>query len=373
MQSLQMQSCVHDDGTIECALMPIEVPDPGADEVVVRVEAAPINPSDLALMFGPADVGEARQSERNGHPALILPLTAAAQTMLASRMGQWLAVGNEASGTVVKAGASEAAQALLGRRVGVFGGELFAEHRCVHIMQCMALPDGVTAEEGASCFVNPMTALGMVETMKMEGHSALVHVAAASNLGQMLNRICRDDGVPLVNIVRSGEQQAMLRDQGAQWVLDSSAPDFRDALAEAVAATGATLAFDPVGGGTLANEILIAMEKAAVKRMSVYSRYGSEEHKQVYIYGGLDLSPTTLTRSYGLCWGVGGWLLTPFMKRAGSERLGAMQARVVRELRTTFASHYSDTVSLSDSLTVDAASVYGRRATGKKCLIRAGG
>ncbi len=369
MQTWQMQSCVHADGTLENAFFEVDVAEPGPDEVTVKIEAAPINPSDLGLMFGPADPSQATASSRNGQTAIVAPLTPPAMRAFASRVDEWLPVGNEACGTVVAAGSSPAAQALMGRRVGAFGGEMYTGYRTLSLAQCLPLAEGTTAEQGASCFVNPMTALGFAETMKMEGHTAIVHSAAASNLGQMLNRICLADGIPLVNIVRSAEQKTLLTEQGAEWVLDSSEPGFQSALEAAIKATGATLAFDPIGGGQITNQILVAMEAAAVSRMTTFSRYGSEEHKQVYIYGALDMSPTTLNRGYGFSWGVGGWLLTPFMKRAGGERLGAMMHRVATELTTTFASHYSDRVSLLNSLDVAAAQKYGRRATGQKTLI----
>jgi len=369
MQTWQMQSCVHENGTIENAFFEVEVREPGPDEVTLKIEAAPVNPSDLGLMFGPADAAQASASTRNGQTSIVAPLSAPAMRAFANRVGEWLPVGNEASGTVVAAGSSPAAQALMGKRVGAFGGEMYTGYRTLSVAQCLPLVDGTSAEEGASCFVNPMTALGFVETMKMEGHTAIVHCAAASNLGQMLNRICLADGIPLVNIVRSAEQKALLTEQGAQWVLDSSEPDFMSALEAAISATGATLGFDPIGGGQLTNQILVAMEAAAVKRMTAFSRYGSEEHKQVYIYGALDMSPTSLGRGYGFAWGVGGWLLTPFMKRAGGERVGAMMHRVASELTTTFASHYSDRVSLLNALDLAAAQKYGRRATGQKTLI----
>lgn len=369
MKTLQLQSCVHDNATIECALFEVEVPEPGPDQVVIKVEAAPINPSDLGLMFGLADTDQAQASERNGHPSVVVPIPDAMLKAMASRVGQWLPAGNEGAGTVVAAGDSPAAQALLGKKVGAFGGEFFAGYRCLSVMQCMALPETASAEQGASCFVNPMTALGFVETTRMEGHKAIVHAAAASNLGQMLNRICQEDGIALVNIVRSEAQAKLLRDQGATWVLNQSEAGFQAALQEAVEATGATIAFDPIGGGTLSNQILMAMEVAAQKRMPEWSRYGSDEHKQVYIYGMLDPSPTQLTRGYGFAWSVGGWLLTPFLQRAGIERVVAMQQRVLAGLDTTFASHYSDRVSLAGALSVEAVKHYGRKATGQKTLI----
>ncbi len=369
MKTLQLQSCVDDEGYIECALFEVEIADPGADEVLIEVEAAPINPSDLGLMFGIADTDTAEACERNGYPAVRVPLPPALYKAMAARQGLWLPAGNEGAGKVIAAGESDGAQALLGKRVGAFGGEFFAHYRSVPAMQCLPLNDDVSAEEGASCFVNPMTALGFVETAKLEGHKAIVHAAAASNLGQMLNRICLEDGIPLVNIVRSDEQVALLKHQGADMVINASDTDFSAQLRAALESTGATVAFDPIGGGPLSNSILSAMEAAAQKRMPVWSRYGSEEFKQVYIYGMLDPSPTTLTRGYGFAWSVGGWLLTPFLQRAGLERLGAMRHRVQQGLKSTFASHYSHRTSLEGALAVEAVKLYGKKATAQKTLI----
>mgnify|MGYP000203148485 FL=1 len=369
MKTLQLQSCVDDEGYIECALFEVEIADPGADEVLIEVEAAPINPSDLGLMFGIADTDTAEACERNGYPAVRVPLPPALYKAMAARQGLWLPAGNEGAGKVIAAGESDGAQALLGKRVGAFGGEFFAHYRSVPAMQCLPLNDDVSAEEGASCFVNPMTALGFVETAKLEGHKAIVHAAAASNLGQMLNRICLEDGIPLVNIVRSDEQVALLKHQGADMVINASDTDFSAQLRAALESTGATVAFDPIGGGPLSNSILSAMEAAAQKRMPVWSRYGSEEFKQVYIYGMLDPSPTTLTRGYGFAWSVGCWLLTPFLQRAGLERLGAMRHRVQQGLKSTFASHYSHRTSLEGALAVEAVKLYGKKATAQKTLI----
>ena len=369
MKTLQLQSCVDDEGYIECALFEVEIADPGADEVLIEVEAAPINPSDLGLMFGIADTDTAEACERNGYPAVRVPLPPALYKAMAARQGLWLPAGNEGAGKVIAAGESDGAQALLGKRVGAFGGEFFAHYRSVPAMQCLPLNDDVSAEEGASCFVNPMTALGFVETAKLEGHKAIVHAAAASNLGQMLNRICLEDGIPLVNIVRSDEQVALLKHQGADMVINASDTDFSAQLRAALESTGATVAFDPIGGGPLSNSILSAMEAAAQKRMPVWSRYGSEEFKQVYIYGMLDPSPTTLTLGYGFAWSVGGWLLTPFLQRAGLERLGAMRHRVQQGLKSTFASHYSHRTSLEGALAVEAVKLYGKKATAQKTLI----
>jgi NADPH2:quinone reductase len=368
MKTLQMQSCVHDDGTVECALVEASIAAPEPDEVVVAIEASPINPSDLGLMFGAADLGTLRESERDGQPALILDVPPAAMRAMAPRVGHWMAVGNEASGRVIEAGQSESAQRLLGKRVGMFGGEMYATHRCIPASQCLEFPDTISAEQAASSFVNPMTALGFMETRDIEGQKAMVHTAAASNLGQMLVRLCQADDIPLVNIVRSEEQVALLRAMGAEWVLNSQSEGFMGNLIDALGATGATLAFDAIGGGRLVNRILTAMELAAAKS-GPWSRYGSEEPKQAYIYGQLDLGATELTRGYGWVWSVSGWLLTPFMKRAGPERVARMRERVVKEIDTTFASHYSARISLAQALTVSAAQAYGARSTGQKTLL----
>jgi NADPH:quinone reductase-like Zn-dependent oxidoreductase len=237
------------------------------------------------------------------------------------------------------------------------------------VASCLVLPADATAAEGASCFVNPLTALGMTETMRMEGHKALVHTAAASNLGQMLNKICIKDGIDLVNIVRNPEQAAILRGIGAKYICDSSAPTFLNDLTEALVATGATLAFDAIGGGKLASQILTCMEIAANKTAAVYSRYGSSVHKQVYIYGGLDMAPTELNRAFGMIWGIGGWLLTPFLMKIGPAASQKLRDRVAAELKTTFASHYAAEISLAETLSAEAIAVYNRRATGEKYLI----
>jgi hypothetical protein len=288
---------------------------------------------------------------------------------MAPRVGQSLAVGNEGAGTVVAAGSGAAAQALAGRTVAVLGGAMYSQYRTVKAELCVPLPSGTSAAEGASAFVNPLTALGMTETMRREGHRALVHTAAASNLGRMLNRVCIADGIGLVNVVRRDEQVALLRDEGAQHVVSTSSPAFMAELTDAVAATGATIAFDAIGGGRLASQILAAMEAALARKATEYSRYGTSTLKQVYLYGGLDTSPTEIVRSFGMAWAVGGWLLFPFLQRIGSDAAGALKARVARELKTTFASSYTRTVSLAGALAPDAIAEYGRRATSAKVLI----
>ena len=362
---LQLRSLVTADGRLELSLEDTPVAAPGPDEVVVRVQATPINPSDLGLLLGPADPAK---MTRNG-ASVGAPLSEAGMRFVAARVGESLPVGNEGAGVVVAAGEGEAAQTLMGRTVAILGGAMYAQYRTLPARDCLPLPEGVTARQGASAFVNPLTTLGMVGTMRLEGHSALVHTAAASNLGQMLVRLCKAEGVPLVNIVRSAEQVKILQGLGAEHVVDSSQSDFSEKLLAAVEATGATLAFDAIGGGRLAGQILTAMEIVASKKAGAYNRYGSTTHKQVYIYGRLDLSPTELTGNFGMSWGVGGWLLTYFLQRVGAAEAQALRERVAREITTTFASGYTHVISLSDALDPATIEAYARKATGKKYLI----
>ncbi len=369
----QIRSLVTPDGRLELSIATVDTPTPAAHEVLVRVEAAPINPSDLGLLLAMADVAQATSTGPDDDPVVTAPISPAVMKALAARVGESMPVGNEGAGVVVAAGESPEAQALLGRMVGFVGGATYGQYRAAAAFMCMELPQGTTAAQGASCFVNPLTALGMVETMRMEGHTALVHTAAASNLGQMLNRVCIADGVELVNIVRRPDQAAILRELGASHVVDSSASTFLDDLTQALVDTAATIAFDAIGGGKLAGQILGCMEAAAnAKSMASggeYSRYGSDVHKQVYIYGGLDRGPTDLNRNFGMSWGLGGWLLTPFLGKLGMEGMLRLRQRVVDELTTTFASHYTDEVSLAGALSLDAINTYARQATGQKFLI----
>ncbi len=367
--ALQLRSLVTKDGELQLSLARVPVAEPGADEVLVRVEGTPINPSDLGLLLGPADMKAARVTGTGENAVVSAPVAPQFMRMMAPRVGQSMPVGNEGAGVVVKAGASPAAQALLGKTVAMVGGAMYAQYRTIKAAEALQLHPGTTPAEGASCFVNPLTALGMVETMRREGHKALVHTAAASNLGQMLNKICLADGVPLVNIVRSAEQEKLLRGIGAKIVLDSTAPGFMEALTRALAETGATLAFDAIGGGKLASQILTGMEIAASQAAGGYSRYGSTTHKQVYIYGGLDTGPTELTRSYGMAWGIGGWLLTPFLMKIGGPEVNRLRQRVADEIKTTFASHYTKTISLAEALKPEIIQAYAKRATGEKFLI----
>jgi NADPH2:quinone reductase len=367
--ALQLRSLVKGSGELELSLASVPVPEPKADEVLIRVEAAPINPSDLGLLFGAADMSTARQSGTDELPVVTASIPAGLMKAMSGRLDQSLAVGNEGAGVVVAAGTSAEARDLLGKTVAVLAGEMYSQYRSVKAVQCLPLPAGTSAAEGAACFVNPLTALGMVETMRREGHTALVHTAAASNLGQMLNRVCLHDGIGLVNVVRSEQQEQVLRAQGAKHVCNSSTPTFMRDLTDAIAATGATLAFDAIGGGPLAGQILGCMEAALMRSAGEYQRYGSTTHKQVYIYGMLDPGPTPLKRNFGAAWGVGGWLLTPFLQKIGAEGVLKLRTRVVSELKTTFASHYSKEVSLAEALHLDHLAVYGRRATGEKYLI----
>ncbi len=373
---LQLQSLIREGGAeLQLSLAELPTPVPGPDEVLVRVDAAPLNPSDIGLLFGAADIpGTARASGTPERPVITAEVPERLRPMMLMREGQPMPVGNEGAGLVIAAGAAPAARALLGKTVSMIGGGMYAQLRCLPAAQCMALPEGTTAVEGASWFVNPLTALGMIETMKREQHTALVHTAAASNLGQMLNKICLQDGIALVNIVRKPAQAQLLRGLGAQHIVDSSAPDFMAALTDALAATGATIAFDAIGGGKLAGQILNAME-AAVQRNTPpaqreYSRYGSNTRKQVYLYGGLDRGPTEFTRGFGMTWAMGGWLLFNFVTAIGPERAGQLKQRVVNELKTTFASHYTREVSLAQVLTLEAIGVYGAQATGEKVVVK---
>ena len=367
--SLQLRSLVSEAGTLELSLVDVPIPPLGADEVLVRVEAAPINPSDLGLLLAGADVASAAVSGTSERPVLTAPLAEGALRALAGRVGKSLTVGNEGAGTVVAAGSSRDAQSLLGRTVAVAGGSMYSQYRAVNSALCLALPDGASAIDGASSFVNPLTALGMIETMRREGHRGLVHTAAASNLGQMLVKLCLEEDVPLVAIVRKPEQAELLRSIGAVHVCDSSMPTFMTDLIDALKLTSATLAFDATGGGKLVSQILTAMEAAANTSGGEYSRYGSTVHKQVYIYGGLDPSPTLLTRNFGFAWGVGGWLLTPFLGSIDLETFGRLRARVAAGLTTTFASSYTDGVSLVQLLDPLILSQTAKQATGEKYVV----
>jgi NADPH:quinone reductase-like Zn-dependent oxidoreductase len=365
---LQLRSLIKKSGELELSLANVPVPEPKEDEVVVRVEASPLNPSDLGLLFGAADMSTAKASGTRQSPIVTAKVPEAAMRAMGGRLDESMPVGNEGAGVVIKTGPSDAAKALMGKTVSMIGGAMYAQYRVARAGDVMPLPAGTTAADGASWFVNPLTALGMTETMRREGHKALVHTAAASNLGQMLNKICLKDGIGLVNIVRNKDQADILRKIGAKYIVDSSAPTFMDDLTNALVETGATIAFDAIGGGKLVGQILTGMEIAANKTAKVYSRYGSSVHKQVYIYGGLDTRPTELNRAFGMAWGIGGWLLTSFLQKVGADGMKLRQ-RVAAELKTTFASHYTQVVSLHEALEPSNIAVYNKRATGEKFLI----
>lgn len=366
---LQLRSLIKTSGELEISLVDVPTPEPAEDEVVVRIEAAPINPSDLGLLVGAADMSTAKASGTKEAPVVTAKVPDGAMRAMGARLDQSLPVGNEGAGVVIKTGSSDAAKALMGKTVAMIGGAMYAQYRTLKARDCQPLPEGTTAADGASWFVNPLTALGMTETMRREGHKALVHTAAASNLGQMLNKICIKDGIPLVNIVRSKEQAEILKKIGAKYVVDSSVPSFLDDLTNALVETGATIAFDAIGGGKLAGDILNCMEIAINKTAKEYSRYGSSVHKQVYVYGALDIRPIELPRGFGMAWGVGGWLLTPFLQKIGPADIGQLRHRVVSELKTTFASHYTKVVSLQEALDPANIAAYAKRATGEKYLI----
>ncbi len=366
---LQMMSTVTEDAELRLELVEKELKMPKSDQILIKVEATPINPSDHGVMFGWTDMSKATSSGSGNDIVLSAPVSGHGMKIMKGRINQPQQVGNEGAGVVVAAGDSDYAQSLMGKRVAAMGGGMYGEYRLVNAMMVLPLKDEHTAKEGASCFVNPLTALCFLETMRLEDHKAIVHTAAASNLGQMLNRICQADGVDLINIVRREEQVDMLKSMGAKYIVNSSSDSYMPDLIDAIHETGATLGFDATGGGQLASDILTAMEQAAARTPGAYSIYGSVAHKQVYLYGGLDVSPTILSRGYGMAWGVGGWLLPNFLAKAGMETAMRLRKRVADELTTTFASHYTDEITLSEALNADVMKRYNAKKTGEKFLI----
>ncbi|MDH3678413.1 MAG: zinc-binding dehydrogenase [Acidimicrobiia bacterium] len=360
-----LRSTVTTEGEVVLSIEPFEVDPPVSDEVLIRIEASPINPSDLGVLLAGADVTTATADDGS----VRLKLSPGAQAAVQARVGKAMPVGNEGAGVVVAGGDSPLAQSLVGRTVAALAGGMYGTHRTVKADQCLVLAEGTAPIDAASCFVNPLTALGMTETMRREDHTGLVHTAAASNLGQMLNRICQADGIPLVNIVRRREHVDLLRAQGAEHVVDSSSASFVDDLTTALIETGATIAFDAIGGGELASTILQSMEAAATANGGEYNRYGSTTHKQVYIYGGLDRGPTIVNRAFGMAWAIGGWLLPPFLAEIGPDRAEQLRQRVAHELTRTFASSYTATISLDEVLDLDRLRAYARMATGEKVLV----
>jgi NADPH:quinone reductase-like Zn-dependent oxidoreductase len=365
--SKQLFTKISSAGQLEVSLQEIDVPTPTSNQVVVRIEAAPINPSDMWPMFGPAHLGKAKLNADK--TLLSAPVHEQILPRIKSRLDQTLPIGNEGAGVVIAAGDSAAAQALMGKTVGVLTGSMYAEYCVVPAQACLPHKEGVTPRQAASSFVNPLTALSMVENMKMEGHSALVHTAAASSLGQMLNRICITQNIPLVNIVRNKEQTDILKEMGAKYICDSSLASFNDDLYQAIEETGATLAFDATGGGTLASDILTAMESVGTKDIVGFNTYGSELNKQIYVYGGLDMNPTTLNRAYGMTWSISGWLLNRFLARLTPERMGEFKQQVADEINTTFSSTFTDEISLQEALVPATILKYNAKKTGEKFLI----
>jgi NADPH2:quinone reductase len=369
--SKQIRSKATSDGNIELSIAKVEKPVPGDDEVLIEVQASPINPSDLGLLLSfAADVQNINITGSGDETVATMPVHPALMGSLKPRLDKSMPVGNEGAGVIVDAGIN--AKDLIGKTVGLAGGDMYSQYRCVPAVSCLVMEDGTTPAEAASSFVNPLTALAFVETMKMENHTALVHTAAASNLGQMLVKICKSDGIPLVNIVRKQEQVDLLKSLGAEYVCNTSDESFMDDLVTALVETGATLGFDATGGGNngeLPGQILAAMEIAANKNAKEYSRYGSDTYKQVYIYGGLDQSPTILKRAFGLSWGLGGWLLTPMIGKIGMERFQEMRQRVAKEIKTTFASSYVREISFEEMLDPEIIRAYAKQATGKKYLV----
>lgn len=364
---LELRSLISAEGQLRLSLEPVEVPAPAPGEVLVAVQAAPINPSDLGLLLGHADLSTLAASGSDDRPVITAAVPQPGLGHVSRRFGLSLAVGNEGAGVVVQAGAG--AEGLLGKTVAIAGGAMYAEFRLIPAADCLVLPDTLGPMDGAASYINPMTVLGMTVTMRDQGHSAIIHTAGASNLGQMLSRLCHADGIPLISIVRSQAQVSLLRSFGARHVLDSTGSSFFPELVAAIRETGATIAFDAIGGGSLAGVILQAMEAAASETGAPYNRYGSNTFKQIYTYGNLDLSPTVIDRTFGFSWSLGGWLLTSFLSSQGPERVATLRQRVLSELTTTFASRYTAEISLRDALKPENLRAYARRATGEKYCI----
>ncbi|MBW8852731.1 MAG: hypothetical protein JF600_18365, partial [Xanthomonadales bacterium] len=344
------------DGTLRLHVEREQFPDPGERQLLIRIEAAPINPSDLVPLLAHVDLHSLRRE--GGETLGTIPSDALAG--LQARAGKALPVGNEGAGVVVAAG--KHAEHLVGRTVAVAGGRTYAQFRLADIDEILALPPGVVPRQAASAIVNPLTAMAMLETMRREGHTALINTAAASNLGQMLNRLCLADGVDLINIVRSDEQAAILRAAGARYVLNSAAADFEATLVEAIFEVGATLAFDAVGGGPLAGTILAAMGKANDRRSTGYSRFGSTTRRQVYLYGRLSRAPTEIGADVGVAWTVGYWLVWPMLEELGADVRARLRARAAAEATTTFASHYAEEISLTQALDPAIIARFARRS-----------
>ena len=369
--SKEIRSKVTSDGNIEISIAIVEKPIPSDNEVLIKVEAAPINPSDLGLLLSfAADLSTINTSGSRDETVTSMKINPSLMNAMKPRLDQSMPVGNEGAGVIE--GAGENAKDLIGKVVGLAGGAMYSQYRCVPASSCLVMNEGTSPADAASSFVNPLTALSFLETMKMENHTAIIHTAAASNLGQMLVKICKDDAVPLVNIVRKDEQVDILKNLGAEYICNTSDDNFMENLVEALVETGATLGFDATGGGNngeLPGQILSAMEIAANKTSKEYSRYGSDTYKQVYIYGGLDQSPTILKRAFGMSWGLGGWLLTPMIGKIGMEKFQEMRLRVAKEIKTTFASSYVQEISFEEMLQPETIISYAKQSTGQKYLV----
>jgi NADPH2:quinone reductase len=365
--ALELRSTVTSSGELRLTLEDAPVPEPGEGEVVLRVEAAPLNPSDLLVLLGPTDATSLRATGTADRPAVHGDVSPAGLERSRARLDRAIPVGTEGAGVVVRAGAG--AEGLVGRVVATRTPGVYAEYKLAKVADCIVMPEGTAPRDAASAFINPLTVLGMVETMRREGFTGIVHTAAASNVGQMLVRLCAAEGIPLVNVVRSEEQAKTLAALGARYVVDSSASSFTAALTDAVAEAGAMLGFDAIGGGTMASTILQCMESAALRRTSGFLRYGTSTPKQVYIYGVLDARPTEVTRSYGAAWGVGGWLMTWCMQKLGPEVEARLRARIASEIKTTFATTYGATIGLKALVDPEALRAANKRATGGKLLI----
>jgi len=365
VKARELHSTLTADGNIRLTIDDVDLGDTlSPDEVIVRVDAAPVNPTDTYLLLSMADLSKATQTGG----AIVAPVPPRVLEVFAGRIDKPLTVGSEGAGTIVAAGAGAAAQALVGKTVATNGGT-FSTHRKVPVASVRELPAGCTAEDGASSFVNPMTALSFVETMRAENHTAIVHTAAASNLGQMLVKICAADNVPLVNIVRRPGAVELPRALGPDDAPHRSSPPVPNDPTDSIAATNATLAFDAIGGGTMVGQLLDAMERVASRSMKTFSHYGSSTLKQVYVYGALDRSPTQFARTFGLTWSIGGYLVMNALRKLGPEAMMRMNRRVMAELTTTFASHYTARISLDQLLDIETLKKCAQTATGEKYLI----
>ncbi|MCH1568874.1 MAG: zinc-binding dehydrogenase [Alphaproteobacteria bacterium] len=355
-------------GELVLSIIENDMPTPNDDEVVVEMEAAPINPSDMFPLLGFADYSKGKLVTEGNEQKMIAPVPEQFVDAMRARLDQTLPVGNEGAGRVIAAGAN--AKHLEGKLVSLVTGQCYQQFVKAPAFMCLPHKDDTTANEAASSYVNPLTALGFIETLKAEGHKAMVHTAAASNLGQMVLKLCQQEGIDIICVIRSDEQAKILKDLGAKYIVDSTADDFNAQLVDAMADTEATLGFDAIGAGDMADTLLSSMERALSRNASGLNTYGSDQHKQVYIYGRLAQGAVTLGQSYGMHWGLGGWLLTPFLQKAGLEKLAEMQTRVADEIKTTFASHITDELTLSEAIDPENIARYMPKKTGEKYLIK---